>query len=166
MAVWEVTNQDQINSVFSNQFTRYSWTNRYLWSFNTLVNLNNLETEQQPTLISQIMALENCGTRRINCPPDNTRGKLNSILNRLDRDVAWTSTGSATLGSKSNDTSEGQVNTLRSFNRRTPNGCPTLGGRSCLGERASTRRLPNNSVGDAHMDTPHEETNMPEITQK
>lgn len=87
MAVWEIGNTDQTNNVFDNNTsTRYSWMRGYLWSFKTVVDLNKLETDQQPTLISVIIALGYCGTQCINILPENTRTKVNNLLNRLDRE--------------------------------------------------------------------------------
>lgn len=86
MAVWEVSNMDRAVNLFNNLFTRYRWTTGYLWSFNTLVDLNKLDTNQQPTLISIIMALEYCGTQCINIFPESVRTKINNLLNKLDRE--------------------------------------------------------------------------------
>ena len=86
MAIWEVVNSDGTSNVYGNIFTRYSSPSGHLWSFNTLVYLNSLDTDQQPTMISIIMALEYCGTQCLNSLPENTKAKINSFLDKLDRD--------------------------------------------------------------------------------
>ena len=78
MAIWEVKNMEVNTKLFNNVFRRYCWSTGYLWSVNTLLNINLIGTEHEPSLISIIVALEYSGTQLINMLPEDTRHKATS----------------------------------------------------------------------------------------
>ena len=147
MAIWEVVNSDGANNVYGNIFTRYRWASGHLWSFNTLVNLNSLDTDRQPTMISIIMALEYCGTQCINVFPRTGRPRstvYSTSWTAIGSTLAagWTSTECDTLESRINATSEELINTHRSFNRRMDSIGWTIWPRSTSGANTAANSTP------------------------
>lgn len=81
--IWELQPL-QLGNIFDMVFNKFTWNNGYMWSFNTLINLNNLEDYLVNNEVTIIQAFEYTGTHVLQHLPAPALNKVMDFLNSLD----------------------------------------------------------------------------------
>ena len=66
-------------------FNKFTWANGYMWSYNTLINLNALEEHWPNNEVSIIQAVKYAGAQVLQHLPQLALNKVLEFLSRLDK---------------------------------------------------------------------------------
>ena len=71
-------------NIFNAVYNRFTWANGYMWSYNTLIHVSNLEAHLPNNEVAIIQAFEDAGAQVLQHLPQQALGKVLEFLNSLD----------------------------------------------------------------------------------